>query len=222
MKKILSLLVAILLSVVFVQSSYAEPEQSKGGQVFFRYGFAQLKNSRQGEVFTDTLNTFGAGKNDKKNGYDLGAGLDLALIRKLGPGDIVGQIFVDYARFSRKTVTQTTTTLLQLDGVGTHVNKKISVSELTVVIAPKYRFEGLLDGKLRPWIIPVGLAFLVNSPPSNDTTYLDIGYHAGVGIEYMVMDIMSIGVDYRYTIASGDSGVKATYGTAAAYVGINF
>lgn len=210
MKKILYLFLAIILTAILAQSSYAET----GGQVFFRYGLSSLKNDRGNQVFTDTNGA--AGRNDDKTGWNVSAGLDTALIRKLGPGDIIGEIMLDYSRFSQKQVRQTTSALLG----GTN-NSEVSVSEFIAVVAPKYRLS-LADGKVRPWIIPLGLAFMVNSPPSNDTTYLDIGYHAGIGIEYMVMDILSIGIDYRITLASGDTNFKSTYSTASAYVGINF
>ncbi|MBI5644064.1 MAG: outer membrane beta-barrel protein [Deltaproteobacteria bacterium] len=211
MKKVLFLSLAIILTAIFVESSYAE----SGGQVFFRYGLSSLKNDRGTQVFTDTNGA--AGKNDDKSGWNISAGLDTALIRKLGPGDIIGEIMLDYSKFSQKQVRQTTSALLG----GTN-NTEVTVSEFIAVVAPKYRLDGIAGGKLRPWIIPVGLAFMVNSPPSNDTTYLDIGYHAGIGVEYMVMDALSIGVDYRVTIASGEPNFKATYSNASLYVGINF
>lgn len=210
-----------VFAIIFIFSLYAGDSAAEtGGQVFFRYGMANFNEDRGGQVFTDTLNVFGEGRNDGNGGWNVSAGLDTCLI-KFGPGSIIGEIMVDYARYSKKEATQTTSTLLQLDGVGTHETTDVTVSELAVVVAPKYRFENIAGGKVRPWIIPAGLAFLVNSPPSNDTTYLDIGYHMGAGIEY-VFDKVSIGVDYRYTIASGEPGFKANYSTAAVYLGINF
>ncbi len=217
MKRALYLFFCTIFTLAFVGISHAE----LGGQVFYRYGLTSLNNDRGGEVFTDTLNVFSEGKNDDTSGWDISAGLDIPLTSEIGPGVLLGEVMLDYARFSQEKVTQTTTTLLQLDGVGTHKTKKVTVSELTVVVAPKYRLD-VLNGKVRPWIIPAGLAFMVNSPPSDDTTYLDIGYHLGVGVEYRVVDLLSVGVDWRYTIASGEPDIKATYSTFALYLGINF
>lgn len=211
MKKTLFLLFAALLVAVFATESFAET----GGQVFFRYGLSNLKQDRGNQVFTDTNGT--AGINDDSSGWNISAGLDTALIRKLGPGSVIGEIMLDYARFSKKQVRQTTSALL----AGTN-NSEVTVSEFMAVVAPKYRFDGIAGGKIRPWIIPIGLAFMVNSPPSNDTNYLDIGYHLGAGVEYMVLDELSIGVDYRYTISSGEPNLKSTFGTLDLYVGINF
>lgn len=210
-KKILFLLVAVFFTTVLAGISFAET----GGQVFFRYGAAQLKDNRGKQVFTDTNGA--AGVNDDNSGWNISAGLDTALIRKLGPGSLIGEIMLDYARFSKKQVRQTTSFL-----TGGTDNTEVTVSEFMAVVAPKYRFDGIVGGKVRPWIIPLGLAFMVNSPPSNDTNYLDIGYHAGVGVEYMLLDELSIGVDYRYTIASGEPNSKSSYGTFAVYAGINF
>lgn len=209
----LSVLVfAILLtSVLSAGTGFAET----GGQVFFRYGMSSLKNDRGKQVFTDTLGTDGI--NNDKSGWNVSAGLDTALIRKLGPGDVIGEIMLDYSRYSQKQVRQTTSALLG----GTN-NTEVTVSSLEVVVAPKYRFDGIAGGKIRPWVIPAGLAFMVNSPPSNDSTYLDIGYHMGAGVEYMVLDILSVGVDYRYTIASGEPNFKGNHSTASVYLGINF
>ncbi|MBW7957053.1 MAG: outer membrane beta-barrel protein [Deltaproteobacteria bacterium] len=212
--------IAILLFTVLSASSVSAAELLN--QVFFRFGKARLSDDRGGEVFTDTLNVFGEGRNDGTSGTSISAGLDLALARDFGPGTLLGEIMLDYSRFSEKRVTQTTTTLLELDGVGTHNTKEVTVSELIVAIAPKYRFDRIGSGKVRPWIIPAGIAFMVNSPPSDDTTYLDIGYHLGAGIEYVINGLLSVGADFRHTIASGDPGIKASYSTAAVYLGINF
>ncbi|MDD4975334.1 MAG: outer membrane beta-barrel protein [Bacteriovorax sp.] len=186
------------------------------GQVFYRYGWSSLSMDRGGQTFTDVLGT--NGKNDGKSGKGIGAGLDLKLMNcPLFPSNsLVGEIFVDYNRFSHKKVVNAISHVAGLGSAPTEV----SVSELAVVIAPKYRFDGL--GKFRPWIIPAGLAFMVNSPPSNTTNYLDVGYHLGAGAEYMIIKELSIGVDYRYTIGSGDPQLKVKYSSLGANLGINF
>jgi opacity protein-like surface antigen len=186
------------------------------GQVFYRYGFSSLSTDRGGQIFTDTVGT--TAKNNDKNGHGLGAGLDLSLMQcPLFPqNSVAGEIFVDYNRFSKKMVTNAIGTVAGVPPA----TGKISVSELAVVIAPKYRFGGL--GKFRPWIVPVGLAFMVNSPPSNTTSYLDVGYQVGAGAEYELVKQLSLGVDYRYTIGSGDPGLKVKYSSIGTYLAINF
>jgi opacity protein-like surface antigen len=186
------------------------------GQVFYRYGLSHLSSDRGGQIFTDT----GAanGKNDDKNGHGLGAGLDLKMMNcpMFPQNSLVGEIFVDYNRFSKKNVANAIDVVVSSDTK----QQAVSVSELAVVIAPKYRFDGF--GKVRPWIIPAGLAFMVNSPPSNTTNYLDIGYHAGAGVEYMIVKELSLGLDYRYTMGSGDPQLKVKYSSFGANLGINF
>ncbi|MBI5182836.1 MAG: hypothetical protein HY999_00520 [Nitrospinae bacterium] len=214
MKKVLVFLLSTFFTVTITSTSYAQ----LGGQVFYKYGGATLRDDRGGEVFTDTLNMTRAGKNDDNTGFAVAAGLDIPLIKLFG-NTLLGEVMLEYAKFSDKEVLTTTSGLLYLDGVGKPNVEEVAVSELIVVVAPKYRFE---LGKVRPWIIPIGLAFMVNSPPSNDTTYLDIGYHAGVGVEYMIIDLISIGVDYRGTFAAKHTGIDATYSSYGVYVGINF
>ncbi len=201
-----------LLAMLAVISSSAFAD----GQVFYRYGISNLNTSRGGQTFTDTGGA--NGKNDDKSGHGLGAGLDIKLMNcpLFESNSLLGEIFVDYNRFSHKKVANAIDVVVSSDST----KKEVSVSELAVVVAPKYRFDGL--GKFRPWIIPAGLAFMVNSPPSNTTNYLDIGYHAGVGAEYMIVKELSLGLDYRYTMGSGDPQLKVKYSSFGANLGINF
>lgn len=209
MKKLITFACAALLSA----NAFAD------GQVFYRYGFSSLDESRGNQIFTDTANGLGAGaSNDDKSGHGFGAGLDLSLMQcpLFEQNSLAGEIFVDYNRFSKKYVTNAIGTV----GGVPPANATVSVSELAVVIAPKYRFGGL--GNFRPWIIPIGLAFLVNNPPSNTTSYLDVGYQVGAGTEYQVVKQLSLGVDYRYTVGTGDPGLKVKYGSLGTYLAINF
>lgn len=214
MKKLMTFAFAALISA----SAFAD------GQVFYRYGFSSLSDSRGSQTFTDTQKGLGAGAaNDDKSGHGLGAGLDLSLMQcpLFASNSVAGEIFVDYNRFSKKTVPNAINIVTNASaGTALPTTARISVSELAVIVAPKYRFGGL--GKLRPWIIPVGLAFLVNNPPSNTTSYLDVGYHVGAGAEYEVVKQLSVGVDYRYTVGSGDPGLKVKYGSLGTYLAINF
>lgn len=203
---------------IFCSKVFAE------GQVFYRYGGNSLTNSRGGEIFTDIAGADATKKNDGDSGKTIGAGLNLKMMEcPLFPeNSLLGEIYVDYSKFSDKqtpnairAVAAHTTT-----GTTTITNEKITVSELAVVVAPKYRFGGM--GKFRPWIVPIGLAFLVNSPPSNTTSYLDIGYHLGAGAEYLLHERLSLGADVRHTAGSGDPSLKMKYTSYAGYIGINF
>jgi len=90
-----------------------------------------------------------------------------------------------------------------------------------VTMAPKYRIERL--GRVRPWIIPIGLSFLVNSPPSETAAYLNVGFTTGLGIEYLLSRRFSIGVDFRYYFYdSATIGFNENHLTTGGYLGINF
>ncbi len=185
-----------------------------GGQVFFRFGGGFLtEGSRAGQVFTDTLG--GAGRNDGTGGIDLGFGLNLPLMKDAWNNTLLAEVALEYAKFSQKRVLQTTSALL-----GGQNTSEIAVSELSIMAAPKYRFE---LGKVRPWVIPVGLEFLVQSPPTNDTTYLDVGIPFALGVDYMLTDDLSVGVDWRYhlnlNISNATSG---DFTSVAGYIGFNF
>lgn len=187
------------------------------GQVFYRYGANSLSKSRGNQIFTDVKSNSGKVNGDK-SGTTIGAGLDLKMMDcpMFPTNALLGEVYLEYSKFSEKTVVNAADVLTS----NADNQKEVAVSELAVVVAPKYRFGGL--GKFRPWIVPIGLAFMVNSPPSNTTSYLDIGYHAGAGAEYMILDQLSLGADIRHTAGTGDPGLKMRYTSYAGYLGINF
>ena len=91
---------------------------------------------------------------------------------------------------------------------------------LTVDIAPKIMFmEG---SRFRPWIIPVGLDFHVISPPSNDTTVLDIGAQFAAGAQYRIWKAVHLGVDGRFHLTANQTDTINNYGTVGGYLGIGF
>jgi hypothetical protein len=200
--------------------------QETGNMVFFRGGWANLTNDRSDEVFTDVFEF--SGSNDQNTGYYVGAGLDLVLSRNLwgmmSDTWALGEIGVEFKRFDSKKVTQavpsTCGAAIPSSGCTVETNKKVQITMLTVNVAPKIMFmEG---SRLRPWIIPVGLDFHVISPPSNDTTVLDIGVQFAVGAQYRVWKAIHLGVDGRFHLATGQTDTTNNFGTAGAYVGIAF
>lgn len=216
------LLLVSMLGLVFTacESSWAQeaaPGASKlGGQVFFRGGGGFLtEGNRGGGFYTDAGGD--AGLNNGTSGFSMGFGLDIPLMKDPWLGNtVLGEILIDYAQFSDKTVRQTTSLV-----VGPPTLSAVAVSELAIVGAPKYRFEGY--GRLRPWVIPVGMAFFVNSPPTNDSTYLDVGLHFGTGIEYMLTENLSIGADWRYNLNVNFTNSPAgDFMTTGVYLGFNF
>ena len=191
-----------------------------GNRVFFRGGFAALNSNRAGELFTDGHNA--AGQNDGSSGYYVGAGTDLMLthdmwgmLKEVG---IVGEIGVEFKRWNSSTVANSDTT--GVTGVSTGGLSKVQMTMLTVNVAPKVKF--MQGNNFQPWIIPVGLDFHVISPPSNQTTVLDIGVQFGTGAEYRIWKELWLGVDARYHLASNQTNTVNNYGTIGSYVAIGF
>ena len=199
--------------------------QETGNMVFFRGGWANLTNDRSNEVFTDVFGF--SGSNDQNGGYYVGAGLDLVLSRDawgmMSGTWVLGEIGVEFKRFNSEKVTQAVPSTCAAAGISTcsvETNKKVQITMLTVNVAPKIMFmEG---SRIRPWIIPVGLDFHVISPPSNDTTVLDIGVQFAVGAQVRVWKAIHLGVDGRFHLATGQTDTTNNFGTAGAYLGIAF
>jgi hypothetical protein len=206
---------SVFLLVVLGASGLARAEgEALKNQVFFRGGYAGGPD-RSGEVFVDTAGANGL--NDDSGGLGLSAGLDIALKPELLVPNLtlVGEVFVEHAHFTDKEVMVATSALL-----GNPQMDTVQVTSLNVTIAPKLRYDGL--GIVRPWVVPVGLAFLVNGPPSNSTNYLNSGLHFGGGLEVLALPFLSIGADFRYTYSFDEADTEASYYSAGGYAGINF
>jgi len=200
--------------------------QETGNMVFFRGGWAGLVNDRGNEIFTDVENTFGTGSsNDNNSGYYVGAGLDLVLSRDvwgmMSGVWALGEIGVEFKRWNSEKVAQAVPSTARTAFGSTTVRKrKVQLTMLTVSVAPKIMFmEG---SRIRPWIIPAGLDFHVISPPSNDTTVLDIGVQWAVGVQYRVWKAIHLGIDGRFHLATGQTDTTNNFGTAGAYLGLAF
>ena len=196
--------------------------QSQGGEtgnmVFFRGGAALATSDRSNEGFTDV---FGAGGNNSGDtGYYVGAGLDLVLSKNIwgmmSNTWVLGEISVEYKKFDSKKVAVAVPTLT---GGGT-TPSTVDITMLTVSVSPKVMF--LEGSRFRPWIIPVGLDFHVISPPSNETTVLDIGAQFAVGAQYRVWKAVHLGVDGRFHLAANETDTVNNFGTIGAYIGIAF
>lgn len=198
-----------------------------GNMVFFRGGGAFASSNRANEVFTDVFGAAGNNKGD--TGYYVGAGLDLVLSKDLWgmmPNTwALGEIGVEFKRFNSKTVAVAVPATCATAGVPTCVGtsaspSKVQITMLSIDISPKIMFmEG---SRFRPWIIPVGLDFHVISPPSNDTTVLDIGAQFAVGGQYRIWKAFHLGLDGRFHLATGQTDTTNNFGTVGGYVGISF
>lgn len=213
------LLAAALLAAAW--STFSPPVSSaEENQVFFRGGFAGATSDRRDEVFTDTGPNVGGLKNAGDTGWYIGAGLDQAMHKNfLGVKgmSLMGEVGVEFKRFASNTVTAAGPALNPNPG-GRPAVSTVQITMLTVDVAPKLKFnEG---GKLRPWVIPVGLDFHVISPPSNQTNYLDIGAQFGAGVEYNIWGPLNLGLDGRFHLAANMTNTVNNFGTVGMYLGI--
>ena len=205
---------------------------AKGNQVFFRGGGAFLSENRGGQIFTDTGNVTGAGFNNDENGFYVGGGVELVLSNDvwgfIPKTTVLGEIGVEYRRFDSKEVLQATSAICQGTTMSlgmdpppcTAGTAKVQLTMLNVSVSPKIKFnEG---SRLRPWIIPVGLDFIVISPPSNDTTYLDVGVQFAGGLEYNIYGPFNVGADVRYHLSARHTDTNNDVTTVGVYVGIDF
>lgn len=199
----------------------AESPKLSGGQVFFKGGYARMDNPRSNSLLTAQDNP------DDRNGFNVGAGLDLPLMTIFN-STLLGEIYVEYIQ------TQHTTgdSPAQVEGPtdpGKHLAEGRGLENiLTVGIAPKFRFDNLGSirpwlAPYRPWIIPVGLTFNVNTPVNKAITNISIGGVTGVGIERLFWNNrLSLGVDFRYYWGPDIPDENLKHLTTGGYLGINF
>lgn len=207
---------AVMVTALTILSISARAESDKKNKVFFRGGYSMLTDDRGNEVFTDTGNA--SGINDTKGGYSIAGGLDLGITDRnqmMNAWSLGGEIMVEFSKFSSKSVRQTTSALL-----GGTAQSEVNVTELNVGINPKVKFDKW--GSIRPFLIPVGLAFLVSSPPSNDSTYLDLGLNFGTGVDFELGEWIVLGVDARYTLGFETNNTNTSYFSTGASVGFLF
>jgi hypothetical protein len=194
---------------------------AKGNQVFFRGGGAFLSEDRGGQIFTDTGGATGT-FNNEDSGFYVGGGVELVLSNNvwgfLPKTSVLGEIGVEYRRFDSNRVVQTAGALAS--NFANLPIEKVQLTMLNVSVSPKIKFnEG---SRLRPWIIPVGLDFIVISPPSNDTTYLDVGVQFAGGLEYNIYGPFNVGADVRYHLSARHTDTNNDVTTVGVYVGIDF
>jgi hypothetical protein len=228
----------------------AKDEEKEGDPeslLFFRGGFSHMSHGRNNELLinNNVLNALGATTYNNPNngdGWYVGAGLDHRLTKDLwGMTDLVavdGEVMFQYMNFgtSQNALVQSATgTIITGNGLTPGLAIRNQLTQFTLAASPKVKFN-LLDGNLRPWIIPFGLSINVISPPSSGVTVLTPGLMLGTGIEYRLWKSLWAGADFRYNFTGGDFNYKARTAnglnvfkatnidglTAGAYLGFGF
>ena len=179
-----------------------QDRELRGGQVSFRGGYTHLDSRTRGAVFS--------GSETGKDGFLAGAALDVPLMPDPMMGEpILGQISIDYSGIQGKTNFAVT---------GTGGNQSL----LKIAISPKWRIDSW--GNIRPWIIPIGLSFLVNSPPSESVAYLTWGGTTGAGAEYLAWNNrLALGFQLSYNFYDrGSNRINSNHFSIGPYLGINY
>lgn len=199
-------LITCILGLGIQTTAFAE---EPGNRVFFRGGSANITEDRAGGVFTDTVSAVtGSLANNDDSGWYFGAGFDFLLSKDtlgLLPGTwAIAELGLEFRHLgSEETLlagptlaclAANSTTLAATPGCAISGTQDLTM--LVITASPKLKFnEG---GKLRPWIIPAGVSFMVISPPSDSANYLDIGVMSGAGIDYSLIPGITLGIDARY------------------------
>ncbi len=199
-------------------------ENHKHHMLFFRGGFAHSMQNRNGVTLQSNVAPVGAQDQANKDAWYIGAGLDFSLTNDLWgimpKTDVMAELMFEYKRFGVAQGNALANAPTQLAG-GALNPRAVTVSQFTLTAAPKIKF---LDGyKLRPWIIPAGLALHVISPPSESITVLTPGVMFAAGADYNIWKDFYVGVDARYHVTGGKhDGVNVDGLTAGGYIGIGF
>lgn len=196
-----------------------EEKNSNNDMVFFRGGYAAMEHARQNELLitNTTLNNLGLTASSAPRdgeGWYAGAGLDFRLTDDVwGLTDLAAvdaEVMFQYMNFGSNVNALVDAASNGLAGLpaGT-VTIKNQLTQFTLAASPKIKFN-LMEGDLRPWIIPFGLSINVISPPSSGVTVLNPGLMLGTGVEYRIWKSLWAGIDFRYNFTGDDLNYKST------------
>ena len=184
----------------------AAKENAKNNLVFFRGGFAQTAQGQNTSAaqYAANTGTTTTGTYPGNNGWYAGAGFDFRVSDDFfGASDMVAldaELMVNYMNYGIASATTASGT-----SSGT-------VNQVQVVASPKIKFN-FLEGKLRPWLQPAGLALNVDSlswGTNLQTTVLVPAVMLGTGVEYNIWNNLWIGADFRYQFAGNATNISST------------
>lgn len=203
-----------------------DASENKNNMIFFRGGFAHMMNHRNGVTIQNQVLPIGAQDQADKQGWYAGAGLDWNLTNNvwgaLPKTSVFAELMFEYKQFGSHVLGNGAVGNAPSMLAGGTLNPiNVTVNQFTLTASPKIKFfEG---SKLRPWIIPAGLAIHVMSPPSESITYIVPGVQFGAGIDYNIWKNFFVGIDGRYQLTAGRTdGINLSGMTAGGYVGIGF
>ena len=219
----------------WMQESKAKPQSPKyDNLLFFRGGYAKSDHSRSGVSIPNVGRGAGVVSPGDDEAFYIGAGFDFGLTDNvwglMDDTEVLGELMFEWKDFGQSDGVGVSTDganfgAPNLDGsVGVNATltpKRVSVSQFTLSAAPKIKF--LKGSKFRPWVIPIGLAFHIISPPSESITVFNPGMMFGAGADYNFWKSMYVGADARYHLTSRSGDAVNTDGfTAGGYIGLGF
>jgi hypothetical protein len=227
---LLALAIPLLFVLSFPQTSSAQLPFHVNGNFFFQAGGQFLFNDRANEPFTDFMSgSTGTEPADQQMGWYVGMGLDMPLW-ELPWGDvIVGTINIDVRRIEtpdKTFITAQGTPSITAPGQGQDLKQQGGLTTMGIMVHPKYRIGALtteINGKLiQPWIIPFGFEMQAFAPPSPGLNIFEVGSVFGVGVDMVLTKRLVIGLDNRWHVGSGQTGIGTLNTTFGGYVGIRF
>lgn len=195
--------------------------------LFFRGGYARSDEHRNGATLESRVVPLGAQDQADRNAWYVGAGFDFQLTRDtwgfIPKTEIDAELMFEYKQYGHKVHGNALANEPSILA-GAPLNPRgVTVNQFTLTAAPKIKFNHFIEYKIRPWIIPAGLAIHVISPPSESVTYLEPGVMFAGGLEYNIAKDFFIGTDARYQLTAGSlDGAKFGGLTVGGYLGIGF
>ncbi|PSJ17802.1 hypothetical protein [Nitrosomonas supralitoralis] len=209
------------------ESIYSESMSEKRIMLFFRGGYARSDAHRNGVSIESRVAPVGAQEQADRHAWYTGAGFDFQLTKDtwgfIPKTEIDAELMFEYKQFGHgiqgNALANEPT---QLAG-GAYNSRGVTVNQFTLTASPKIKFNHFAHYKIRPWIIPAGLAIHVVSPPTESITVLEPSIMFAGGVEYNIWKDFFIGADARYQFVTGSlDGTKIGGMSVGGYVGIGF
>lgn len=202
-------------------------ERSKDNMVFFRGGWAHAYRQRNGVSIQSNVAPINAQEQSDRNAWYFGAGLDFSvddnLFGLMDNTEVLAEVMFEYKEFADKVAGNALADNgAPLTGGEASIPRDVTVSQFTLNASPKIKF--LKGSDFRPWVIPVGFAMNIISPPSESITVLQPALMFGLGADYRVWKNVYVGADARYQQNIGRTldGVQTNGFSVGGYLGLGF